>query len=282
MTVTQEPRSDFEAGGKSWGSGAIDQKAYDLPRLKFDFLRKVMQPAGPRILEVGCSGGRHIGGLQAIWPEREYVGCDIDTASLKDARAMHPGIEFVAVDGHNLPFPDGSFDAVYCMDYLEHVEDPTQASSEMCRVLKQDGVMSVFCPCEANAWTWHWGFARVFGFNVKKPATGHIQSYTYQQLIEFFTRRGLKSKEVRFSYHLIGHTGDFFLFLMIYLNKRIADMWWSANKYYHHESDKPKRLSVRVFNLLLSSVNFLSYWESRILHRVPFLSIGTHVRLEKP
>jgi len=272
---------EFDAGGKSWGSASIQQSAHDIPRLKFDFLRSAIGNSGPKVLEVGCSGGRHISALQAIWPDRTYVGCDIDTGSLGQGSRNHPQVRFVAVDGHHLPFADETFDAVYCMDYLEHVEDPVQASGEMARVLKKGGILSVFCPCEGNPWTLYRGFERVFGFNVKKPAAGHIQSYTSQQVIGLFTARGLKSTQVRFSYHLIGHAGDFFLFLLVYLNRRIADMWWSANKYYHEESGRPRSPVVRVFNYMLAGVNFVAYWESKLLHRVPFLSAGTHVRLQK-
>ncbi len=45
----------------------------------------------------------------------------------------------VVCDGHDLPFADGSFDAVICQAVLEHVLDPWRVASEITRVLCSDG-----------------------------------------------------------------------------------------------------------------------------------------------
>ncbi len=51
-----------------------------------------------------------------------------------------------------LPFPDESFDAVICINVLEHVPNPEQIVSEMYRVLKTDGKILV---CTPFAWEHH-------------------------------------------------------------------------------------------------------------------------------
>jgi SAM-dependent methyltransferase len=47
----------------------------------------------------------------------------------------------VICDGHDLPFRDGSFDAVVCQAVLEHVADPPRVVDEIWRVLKPDGLV---------------------------------------------------------------------------------------------------------------------------------------------
>ena len=43
--------------------------------------------------------------------------------------------------GEALPYPDASFDAVVCVDVLEHVNDLPRVVSEIARVLRPDGLL---------------------------------------------------------------------------------------------------------------------------------------------
>lgn len=45
----------------------------------------------------------------------------------------------IVCDAHNLPFADGTFDAVVCQAVLEHVLDPWRVAQEVRRVLTADG-----------------------------------------------------------------------------------------------------------------------------------------------
>ncbi|EHM02568.1 methyltransferase domain protein [Acetobacteraceae bacterium AT-5844] len=49
-------------------------------------------------------------------------------------------------DGHDLPFADASFDAVFAEAVLEHVCDPQRVVSEITRVLKPDGLVYAVTP----------------------------------------------------------------------------------------------------------------------------------------
>lgn len=52
---------------------------------------------------------------------------------------MHTDIE-------NLPFEDGSIDAIICLEVLEHVENPFKAAYEIKRVLKPGGFLLLTTP----------------------------------------------------------------------------------------------------------------------------------------
>ena len=61
-------------------------------------------------------------------PNLEYITADIESPLAK-----------VKMDVHSIPFPDNSFDVIFCNHVLEHVEDDILACSEFNRVLKPNG-----------------------------------------------------------------------------------------------------------------------------------------------
>ena len=94
------------------------------------------------MLDVGCGGGllaEEFAGLGC-----RVTGVDPSTESLQTARehARVSGLEIDYVDGtgEQLPFPDATFDVVYCCDVLEHVDDLQRMLDESARVLKPGGV----------------------------------------------------------------------------------------------------------------------------------------------
>ena len=84
----------------------------------------------PRILVVGAGGRTH--------------GNDTDRPTYMDV-ALGPGIDVIA-DGHDIPFPDGSFDLIIAIAVLEHVADPPRCVDEFRRVLRPCGFVYAITP----------------------------------------------------------------------------------------------------------------------------------------
>jgi len=85
------------------------------------------------VLEVGCGTGAI---LRDLTTPAALHGLDLEPASLAECRIHAPAVLLTHGDAHFLPYPDQSFDIVYCHFLLLWVRDPLQVVREMARVGK--------------------------------------------------------------------------------------------------------------------------------------------------
>lgn len=97
---------------------------------------------GKEVLDLGCAGGFMAEALD----ERgaRVTGIDPAADAIAAARA-HAGQQGRAIRydvgmGEALPYPDDSFDAVVCVDVLEHVQNLPQVIAQTARVLRPGGL----------------------------------------------------------------------------------------------------------------------------------------------
>ncbi len=97
------------------------------------------EPAARRVLDIPCGEGAFLERVRALG--RAAHGADIVN------RAALAPAEFTAADMNApLPFDDASFDAVVCIDGIEHLERPFDFVRECRRVLAANGVLIVSTP----------------------------------------------------------------------------------------------------------------------------------------
>ena len=105
-------------------------------------LRHLPDLAHARVLEVGIGDGENVGLLPPGW---QVFGVDLAAGRLAACRARYPAMagRLAWAEGEALPFPAGSFDAVFTVGGFNYFRGHAQALREMQRVTRPGGVMIV-------------------------------------------------------------------------------------------------------------------------------------------
>ena len=86
------------------------------------------------IVDLGCSTGYLLEDLQAAQPQATLIGVDLVAAGLRKAHSLTPSARLLQVDVCDLPFADGSVDAIVSANLLEHVpRRPARAGGDASR-----------------------------------------------------------------------------------------------------------------------------------------------------
>lgn len=130
--------------------------------------------ADATVLEIGSgSGGRAVAvGLRGA----EVVGVEPNEAGLKAAllraqRYIGLRVEFVEAVGERLPFRDESFDLVFSIEVLQHVQDLERVIAETYRVLKPGGRCYHEAPNNLYPWEFHY---RIFWIPLLPKSVGKL------------------------------------------------------------------------------------------------------------
>ncbi|MEM6588841.1 MAG: bifunctional 2-polyprenyl-6-hydroxyphenol methylase/3-demethylubiquinol 3-O-methyltransferase UbiG [Pseudomonadota bacterium] len=96
---------------------------------------------GQRVLDLGCAGGFMAEALHNSGAEVTGIDPAAEAISAARTHAIHEGygIHYDVGVGEALPYEDASFDAVVCVDVLEHVSDLDRVLREVHRVLVPGG-----------------------------------------------------------------------------------------------------------------------------------------------
>jgi SAM-dependent methyltransferase len=81
---------------------------------------------GARVLDAGCGTGEALRWLMAeVGPEGAVVGIDLAAAHVTAARRqLAPRVQILQANLLDVPIPDASLDAVWCVNTINHLRDP--------------------------------------------------------------------------------------------------------------------------------------------------------------
>jgi len=125
-----------------WDPEGESRPLHDLNPARLDYVASRMELRGARVLDLGCGGGLLSEALNAAGAD--VVGIDLATEVLDVARLhlLESGrhVDYRQVSAEELARTEpASFDAVVCMEMLEHVPDPGAILQAISRLLKPGG-----------------------------------------------------------------------------------------------------------------------------------------------
>lgn len=156
---------------------------------RFSEVIKVIRPVEGPILDIGCHGGTFTSKILPVLKTKKIYGIDVSPSAINLARKRIPLGHFQVADAAQLPFSNDFFDAVFTLEVLEHIDNPTQALREIHRVLKKEGYGLLLVPTDNKLFKIIW-FLWTFYYPHWRHT--HVQSYRDENLEKLVMEAGFR------------------------------------------------------------------------------------------
>ncbi len=157
-------------------------------------------PRGGRVLDAGC-GRSLFTEIRRDWPFT-IVAADVDHDLLRSRQTGFPDVRWTVAGAHPLPFRDGSFDALFAGELIEHLPDPRVAVVEFRRVLRPGATLILTTP---NRLRW----ANHVDRSERPYSPDHLSELSHDEVLDL-----LEST----SFRVVHRTGLHFELLLNYLS----------------------------------------------------------------
>jgi SAM-dependent methyltransferase len=155
---------------------SADRFAAALHRNIYDFVLARLAP-GSRVLEVGTGLG---GFTRELFPKcGSYTGVEIDPKAGAEARQKTGGkAEIIQADARQLPFANGQFSFIVCLEVLEHLGDWQAGVRHIHRCLQPEGQVIISVPYRRIG-----GRSKTNEYHIYEPGEGELVSL-FKELFE--------------------------------------------------------------------------------------------------
>jgi 2-polyprenyl-3-methyl-5-hydroxy-6-metoxy-1,4-benzoquinol methylase len=163
---------------------------------RFKQVGKMVEPTKGSILDVGSADGTFTKIIVERSKAKKVIGIDVLESSVNYSKkrfAKSRVMSFRMADAHNLPFKDKQFDAVFCLETLEHVEDPIKVVSEMGRVLTDEGYLVILVPAENLLFRMLWPIWLLGKGRIWRGT--HLNHFSSDQVLDVIRKNGFEIVE---------------------------------------------------------------------------------------
>jgi ubiquinone/menaquinone biosynthesis C-methylase UbiE len=159
---------------------------------RFHEVQKIIVPIKGAFLDIGCHSGTFTSKILEKINSKKVYGIDISSSSIDLIKKRIPFGAFEVGDASELPFKSNFFSAAFCLEMLEHVDNPKKVLSEIRRVLKKNGYAAILVPSDNILFKLVW-FIWTLYYPVWRHA--HVQSFQNKDLEKIL--RKLKFRSVK-------------------------------------------------------------------------------------
>jgi 2-polyprenyl-3-methyl-5-hydroxy-6-metoxy-1,4-benzoquinol methylase len=151
--------------------------------------RKALRAAdlapGEHLLDIGAKWGGLGECARTLGIDVAYTGLELSEANVEKAGELGLDVRLADADGA-LPIGDQQYDAVVCLELLEHLMTPVRLLGEIGRVLKPDGRAVLSVP---NPYSWVEIYRELF----RRPdPEGHLNAFTTPVMENLLALAGLR------------------------------------------------------------------------------------------
>lgn len=151
LTATPE-LEDFAHKYTEEGQGKIGRRLLDG---YFDSVESLIAKSGiaerktANAIEIGCGEGFSTQRLRDMLPEQVSLSASEYVETLvPNAQKRNPGVKVIQESVYETTHDDNTFDLIFLLEVLEHLDYPDKALQELARILKPDGYLIIGVPRE--------------------------------------------------------------------------------------------------------------------------------------
>jgi len=131
---------------------------YFIRRDLYQYIKRLAPQLKGKLLDFGCGRKPY----ENLFNVDEYIGVDIERSGHDHTLSKVD----VYYDGKHIPFPDASFDSLFCSEVLEHIFNPNEILQEVNRVLKPGAKALITVPFCWNEHEVPYDYARYTSFGI--------------------------------------------------------------------------------------------------------------------
>lgn len=155
-------------------------------RAALDALADNLRTAGASYLDAGCATGTMLEDTRRMFPNAQVVGADPFLPWLRKIRTRDPASRVAQFDLCAAPFRDRIFDAISCLNVLEHIDDDVRAIREIHRMLKPHGSAFLMVPAGRKL------------YNYFDEVVHHVRRYGKRDFRDKITGAGLAVRSLKY------------------------------------------------------------------------------------
>lgn len=180
--------------GKESTSKEIYDMYYPIQGTRLERVKKYLNKK-KRILDIGCSAGHFINTIKPFVKEVIGIEFNLDNAKFVNEKL---GIKVYTEPIDKTDLPEKYFDVIFCLQTMEHMDDPLAFLKTIKRYLKDDGIIYIEVPNldEATLSIFH---NKAYGdFYYREP---HLFYYSKKTLQDLMNKADYKGKVLPFQWY---------------------------------------------------------------------------------